>query len=389
MIVIKRLIKNIIFYAFFPLTFLVFFVSAVIARYLKKQYDIGIGPEPLINNVHHKDALILYGYSVQTFVNQVYYITNKFDIRGDMWALRIRNYLLFMHVLFSYKIIYIYFNGGPLGWTKLAMFESMFLKIARVKVVVMPYGGDVYKSSENYNLLLKNAYLRDYPNLVKYSEEKNKWQVNYWIKNADHIISGCDWVYYLKYWDTLMTAHFSINIEKWQSSKEYILPIKFDINRKLKILHAPNHKNGKGTEFFVKAINELINEGCHIDFVLLGGLSNDQLKEVVDSVDLICDQLIIGWHGIFALEAMAMNKPVICYIEKQLEELYIATNLIKKDEIPLINANIFDVKEKILYYYNNPHKLEDLSNRSREYVIEHHSIEYIGNIFNEINKRLI
>ena len=57
----------------------VLFLIALLNRYNKK-YDVGIGPEPLINNVYHKMALEKNGYKVITFVAKSYYITSKFDI---------------------------------------------------------------------------------------------------------------------------------------------------------------------------------------------------------------------------------------------------------------------------------------------------------------------
>ena len=51
-------------------------------RYNKK-YDVGIGPEPLINNVYHKMALEKNGYKVITFVAKSYYITYRAQDLND------------------------------------------------------------------------------------------------------------------------------------------------------------------------------------------------------------------------------------------------------------------------------------------------------------------
>jgi len=67
--------------ALFGIPFLFFW--ALGSRYARKKIDIGLGSEPLINNVYHKRALTKFGYSAETFVASVYYITQEFDIRAD------------------------------------------------------------------------------------------------------------------------------------------------------------------------------------------------------------------------------------------------------------------------------------------------------------------
>ena len=57
------------------------FIIAIVARSFSKAIDVGIGPDPLINNVYHKQALELYGYTAQTFVTHTYFCTDQFDIR--------------------------------------------------------------------------------------------------------------------------------------------------------------------------------------------------------------------------------------------------------------------------------------------------------------------
>jgi hypothetical protein len=61
----------------------IFFLIAFCRRFRRKPIDVGLGPEPLINNLYHKKALGHYGYSAETFVADVYFITDKSDVRGD------------------------------------------------------------------------------------------------------------------------------------------------------------------------------------------------------------------------------------------------------------------------------------------------------------------
>jgi len=386
------LLKKSISILFEIAAFLPLLIVSIVARFSKKSFEIGLGPEPLINNVYHKKALGKAGFSAQTFVNQVYCITDEFDIRADLILKRpfriLRNYYLYLLAIFRYRCLYIYFNGGPLGFTYLLWrIEPLLYELANVKVVVMPYGGDVHDMSRSPNLLLKNAICLDYPK-HRLRRKEIAARIDMWIKYADHIIGGCDWVDYLYHWDTLMLGHFSIDTDSWK-------PVKKDnrwdtLNEKydFRILHAPNHRNIKGTKHFVDAVKELKEEGFLIDLIILERVPNDEVKKVMLMVDLVADQLIVGWYAMFALEAMAMGKPVLCYIREDLESLYIESGLISHGELPIIKCSPFTVKETLRDLIINRERLVEIGNRSREYVIRHHSLDSVGKVFQSINKSI-
>jgi hypothetical protein len=366
---------------------------SILGRFSKKRIDVGLGPEPLINNVYHKMALQQYGYSAQTFVSDVYFITDKFDVRGDRLLptryrfLRLSFVYLYLFIasLFRYKCIYIYFNGGPLGFGRLLWrIEPLLYKLAKVKMVVMPYGGDVQDLSRSPNLLFKSAMAIDYPE-HRFRRKRIASKIDLWTKYADHVISGCEWVDYMYYWDTLMLAHFSIDTDAWKPPAADTIPAN---GGKLKILHAPNHRAIKGTQYFLDAVKELNEEGMDIELILLERVPNDEVRRVMASADFVADQLIVGWYAMFSIEAMAMGKPVLCYLREDLKDLYTAVGLVTADEIPIINCSPSTVKETIKNLALNRERLLEIGSRSREFVVKHHSIEAVGKIFDDINRSL-
>ena len=389
----------------------VLFILCLIARMKKKPFDIGVGPEPMINNVYHKKALELYGYKAETFVCSTFFISQEFDIDFSKkysllkrfekilisWKLRkilsfiyvinwnLRKILSFIYVINRYKCIYIYFHGGPLAFTRkgfLKPLEPFFLKLANVKVVAMPYGGDVQDMQKAKNLLYKYALGADYP-LFRLTSAKIANQINRWTKHANHIISGCDWVDYTYHWDTLMLAHFSIDTEQWKPK------IKKNIeNKKIRILHAPNHKTIKGTNFFIKAVDDLKKEGFQIELIILEKKHNSEIQKAIQEADIIADQLVVGWYAMFALEAMSSCKPVLCYLREDLIDLYELAGLVKPNEIPIINCTFKNVKKKIKELISRPEQLEEIGKKSREFVLKHHSLDVIGKKFDEINKSI-
>lgn len=365
---------------------------ALTGRFSAKTVDVGLGPEPLINNVYHKKALEHYGYSTETFVSEVYFITDAFDIRGDLLFRKVPRLLfsrrllvliyLFSRVARRYRSLYIYFNGGPvgLGAPRLAALEPWLLKLANVKVVVMPYGGDVQDMSQCPNLLFKHAVASDYPR-HRLRRNLTARQVQRWTTHADHVLSGCDWVDYMYHWDTLMLAHFSID-ESWMQ------PVAAAGDGPLRVLHAPNHRRIKGSEHFLAAVRQLADEGVPIELVVTERVPNAEIRRVMASVDVVADQLIIGWYAMFAIEAMAMGKAVLCYLREDLLTLYENSGLVNRGEIPIVNCSPKTVKAELRRLAEDRELLRQSQERGPAFVRRHHSTASVGAVFARINESL-
>lgn len=385
----KLFLKNLFYWGREILLLGLLIPFAFFSRYRKKIIDIGLGPQPLINNIYHKKALEQQGYSVETFTYKPYYITNGFDIvlteKYDVSkpVSLFRAQLEFVLLPFKYKILYIYFNGGSLGVSKLLWrIEPFLFKLAKVKTVVMPYGADVQEMSRSSNLDFKHTMTVSYPG-HKMRRKQIAAQVDLWTKYGDHVLSGCEWVDYMYHWDTLMISHFSIDTEIKGEAIEYKPEGTF------KVLHAPNHRALKGTDFLIKAIDVLKEEGLDIELVMLEKVSNERVIEFIQEVDLVADQFVIGWYAMFAIEAMKHSKPVLCYLRQDLIDLYTGAGLLEIDEIPMINTHWSQIQDNIRTAYNEREKLIAIGQKSREYVVKRHSTEYIGSVFAAINRELI
>jgi glycosyltransferase involved in cell wall biosynthesis len=381
----KKTVFSIIFFLANVVLLPVIWFLCIAARIKRKKTDIGIGPEPLINNVWHKKALIQKGFTAETFVDSVFFITQEFDLRADLKFPRIffflKWYYLFFYSIFSYKAVYMYFNGGPLRFLPLLKrIEPILYHTAGTRLVLMPYGIDVQDFTLSKNLYFKHAAFTDYP-LLKFHNKTVKKQIARWTKYADHIISGCEWIDYMPYWDTLTLAHFSIDIPEIKPNPQVSC-------KKLKILHAPNHKKIKGTEHLVKAVETLQNQGYEIDLMMLEKVPNEKIKEAIIEADIVADQFVVGWYAMFALEAMAQAKPVMCFLRSDLIELYENAGLIETNEIPILNTSIRQIQDTLLWVLNNKEKFHEIGAKSRNYVIKHHSTEKMGEIFYEINKKI-
>lgn len=384
----KNLIRLILELLFLPLLV----ILAVFSRIKRKTTQIGIGPDPLINNYYHKKALKLYNYSSETFVKNAYYITDKFDIdvsqtfNTDKTYGKVLAYLNLIIITFRYRALYMSFNGGVIGLRSVLLWkmEPFLFKLAKIKTVILPYGSDVQDLTRCNNLIFKDTVSSDYPN-QKDNRKMITRKIDLWTTHADHVIGGCEWVDYMYHWDTLMLAHFSIDLKKFNIKGEG----KKNLSRfGLNILHAPNHKNIKGTFFLIQAVENLKSKGYAINLILAEKKSNTEILRLIESADIIADQFIIGWYAMFAIEAMTSSKPVLCFLREDLIDLYRYKGLIEDQEIPIINTDIFTLEDKIEWCYNNKHELNKIGDKGYEYVKKHHSIAAVGSVFHTINKRI-
>jgi hypothetical protein len=370
---------------------------SIASRLSRKTIDVGIGPEPIVSHIYHKAALAHYGYTAETFVSSVYFITDCFDVRGDRFLVSrylltraFTNLYLFSLCIFRYKALYCYFNGGPLsfGTVLLWRLEPFFYKLAGTRVVVMPYGSDVQDLSRSPNLLFKNAMAKDYPG-QRLRRRQVASKIDLWTTHASHVVSGCEWVDYMYFWDTLVPAHFCIDTDEWKPALGAAESrADSDARTPFRVLHAPNHRNVKGTRHLVDAVRELKEEGLPIELLILEKVPHEEIKRAMSTVDIVVDQLIIGWYGMFAVEGMAMGKPVLCQIRPDLEALFTTEGLIAPGELPIVKCSALTIKETIRKLVLSRSGLNELSKRSSEYAIRHHSLHAIGKVFDAINRSL-
>jgi hypothetical protein len=81
------------------------------------------------------------------------------------------------------------------------------------------------------------------------------------------------------------------------------------------IVHAPTQRAAKGTRAILAALDELCAEqGSRVRVTLVENRSQAEAQAIIRSADLVIDQILIGWYGAVAVEAMYAGVPVACYV---------------------------------------------------------------------------
>lgn len=348
----------------------------------------------MINMKYHSLAMRRLGYESTTVVDQVYSIHSPEDydvLTSELVERRrfvrrlprrlkrlIEPYLTFTWALRNFDVFTIYTTGRILRNTSLRYYELQLLHRARKKVVLLAYGADVQVMSRIRGLPFKHAMSMDYPQFTR-REAQTLHDMEYCVAHADHVVSGVDWVDHMPRWDTLTAGHFAIDTEEWTPAPE---PVGRERERPIVIFHAPNHRELKGTRFLIAACEDLQAEGEPIELRLVEKVPNTEIRRQMAEADIVADQFIVGWYALFAIEAMAMAKPVLCYLRPDLLELYTLYSF--AGECPLVDTPALDIKERLRELIHDASRRRELGLAGRRYVEDHHSFEAVGATLDEI-----
>lgn len=137
-----------------------------------------------------------------------------------------------------------------------------------------------------------------------------------------------------------------------------------------RLVHAPSNKSKKGTEVLEEGIRQL--QGSHeFDFQLVHQMSRADSLAAIAGGDLFLDQFTIGAEGLASHEAMALGKPVVCFIKDSLRRRYPAS-------LPIVIADQHNLTSAIGALLQDGARRRDLGVRGRQYVEEFHDARKIA-----------
>jgi hypothetical protein len=147
---------------------------------------------------------------------------------------------------------------------------------------------------------------------------------------------------------------------------EYVPPPTEERERPV-VLHAPSSRSRKGTEHVVAAC-----EGLDVELDVVEGLRHDEARRRYERADIVVDQLNAGWYGIFALEAMALGKPVLSYLRPEaVEETEGALGV----DVPIVPVTKETLRERIAELAGSPERRRQIGAASRAYVERVHDAD--------------
>lgn len=362
----------------------------------KKRKDLVWGPTPIISNKYWSLSLQAMGWSSTTAMFEYYSINRRedFDVYADDLVPRwvpnsnLRTFLsplvLFLYFIRNAKVVHLPFSGGPLGGTAFWRLEAFLYRWAGIKIVVMPYGADAYMYSQVMDPSLRHGLLTNYPKAGK-NEQQIAKRVAYWTEQADCVICGI-MIDGMGRWDLVSPCLFSIDTRAWSAKVEYGMSDGTD--RPVKVVHTPNHRGFKGTEFLIDAVESLRCEGLQVELILLEKVSNEQVRKAMSEADILAEQFIFTGYALSGIEGMACGLPVMANLDSE-----VSTRLFRRyaflNECPVLSTTPETLKENLRLLVTNPVLRVELGRAGRKYVEKYHSYATSQYMFKSVYDKLL
>jgi glycosyltransferase involved in cell wall biosynthesis len=250
------------------------------------------------------------------------------------------------------------------------------LRIVGIKTIAAPHGGDI-----NYH----SRFASRYDWTARYKQDYPQWDGHEQRETAQRRITlFCDWAHLVLGADSslarvlprndLLFKYFPVDCEKLQ-------PAAPATNIRPVIAHAPNHRLTKGTDFLFQSIENLRGRGVEVELMLVEGVPREEALYRYREADIIADQFCIGAFGMFALEGLALGKPVLTYLDQE----HLGDPVFN---LPLVNTNPDNVERVLAVLLQVPDVRERLGKAGRASVEQYQSVPALAEVWDRIYRHV-
>jgi glycosyltransferase involved in cell wall biosynthesis len=298
-----------------------------------------------------------------------------FDSEGNIFVRIIKktlNQIRMFYWFFRYNTFHFYFGTtlSPKQW------DLFFYRIFNKKIIMEYLGYDVqlYQYSLERYEITNVRYYKTHDDSVLYDRRKTtrlKFESRYIDKQLvcapylSEFVPGSE------------VLPLAIDLRDYEYSPKEMT------DDEIVIMHAPTNRGNKGTSFILEAIDRLLKDGYNIRIHLVENITHDELKMKYLECDIFVDQILGGWYGTAAIEAMAIGRPTVCFLRESYFDF-----IDYGESIPIINAQPSNIYEVLKETLEERHHLPRLGEKSRIFVENVHDINKIIKRVIEIYKNL-
>jgi hypothetical protein len=393
---LESLVENLFIYLLFIMFSPIIMLLAIYQRLIykiPKKPRLMFGPNPLISNKHWANSLKKIHYTSETVMQTVMKINKKTDfdfVYGAHSLYRfvsryIIDFSIFLYCLCKYDIFHFTFNGGIWQHYWLWRLEIIIYKLAGKKIICMPYGGDAYQYSKVYDFSVRHGLLTNYPQYSRLEQVVHK-KIHFLSKYSDFVITGIMLDAFPR-WDMSPVCSFVIDTEDWTSKTKYSDNDGSQYNKPVRVIHTPNHRGYKGTEFIIQSIEDLKKEGLFIDLILIENKTNEDVKKIMPEADILIEQIIAPGYAFSGIEGMANGLVVMSNLTDPMFVTFLK-RYSYLEECKIIPTNPENIKEELKKLIINPEMRKKNGELNRKYVEKYHSYRTSQIMFQRIYEKI-
>ncbi len=299
----------------------------------------------------------------------------RIHVDGD-WHKAFSEYLASVHE--KYDVFHFYTRSFFHGtWGQLVFPTALDLLALRAagKVVIFHNRGSEVRIAEKFKTFSPYHYVTENPNNIftKLPAKPIKQMAAYVKGVANEVlVPDVELQSYLPY---AKVGPRAIDMKKWPN-------VGVDPQGIPHIVHAPSQRVIKGTDWILQAVEQLRQEGLEFKFTLVEGMTNSEAAKVYRDATIVVDQMRIGWHGVLAVECMALGKAVVSYIREDLEAHL-------GSPMPLVNANRDTLTERLRELIQSPEQCVRVGQAGRAYCEQVHAAEKVAGDLIELYRSCI
>jgi glycosyltransferase involved in cell wall biosynthesis len=385
---IKTINLLISLFSLIPLSIFALFTRLIKVQSNGRSLRLVFGSIAILNNHYWSKSMKNLGYNSNTFVFSYFKeISKRSDwdyVLSDCYKLvpyRLRVFLAFAESLFKYDVFVLSYRGFFLQKTFLRYFQAQLLRIANKKIIIIPYGSDAFVYGNIRSTSCAHALMISYP-LASRQQSSILKDVIYWNKYADAVIPGMMSFDGIGRWDVLAPSSLVLDLDQWTATTRS--SYNNGVYSKVVIVHSPNHRGCKGTEYIINAVDQLKNEKLNVELKLLEKVQNHEVRNILrHEADILVEQLIFTGHGLSGLEGMASGIPTIANLEDEAYTLPMRRWSFL-NECPLVSATPENITDVLRVLVTNPKLRKELGRAGREYVEKYHGLDSAQYLFENV-----
>jgi hypothetical protein len=286
---------------------------------------------------------------------------NDVMLAGKGWRASFDRFLFFLWAIKHYDVFHFFWGVSLWNWWRFHLLDLPVLKLLGKKIVVHFRGLDVIDIKYFDYLREKNRGASVSKPPLSRPDQKRK--LSKWLRYADLVLVSEPDLFAV-----VPTATLSpqvIDITYWAPTRR---PLS-EQDGIIRIVHAPSSRRKKGTDFIEQSVEELKRKGYNVELVLAEKLPHHKIRELYEISDIGIDQVLYGWHGKVSVELMALGKPVLCYIDPELQRY--------RPDLPIVNVTPATLVSELERLIVDEGLRKKIGAQSQVYAATYHDVERI------------